>query len=110
MPFAIRSYRRVPICCPVTYHVGDFEGHGTVWNISRAGWRFSGNLPLREGEICSLTVTLPNEEHVCVVAALVCWVRGEEYGVDMLSIDEDSREVLARYLDQELLDWMESHW
>lgn len=103
MPFLIRANRRLPVSCPVTYQVGDFEGHGTVWNISRAGWRFSGNLPLREGEICSLTVTLPNEEHVYVVAALVCWVRGEEYGADMLSIDEDSREVLAAILTKSCL-------
>lgn len=28
MPFSLRSYRRVPVCCPVTYQVGGFEGHG----------------------------------------------------------------------------------
>jgi len=22
MPFTIRSFRRVPVCCPVTYHAG----------------------------------------------------------------------------------------
>ena len=110
MSFTSRPHRRFPVCCPVTYQVGDFEGHGTAWSLSRTGWRFSGNLPLREGEICSLTVTLPNEEHVYVVAAHVCWVRGEEFGVDTLCIDEDSRDVLERYLDQALHVWMESHW
>jgi len=29
----------------VTYQTGLFEGHGTVRNLSRTGWRFSGNLP-----------------------------------------------------------------
>lgn len=42
MSFAIRSYNQVPVYCPVAYHVGDFEGHGTVWNVSRTGWQFSG--------------------------------------------------------------------
>lgn len=110
MPFAIRSYRRVPICCPIAYQTGDFEGHGTVWNCSMTGWRFSGTLPLREGEIFSLTAKLPSEQNVYVLAASVCWVRGEDYGADTLLMDEESREVLGRYLDQDLIDWMESHW
>ena len=44
MPFLIRPYRRFPVCCPVSYHVGQFEGHGTVWNCSRTGWRFTNRL------------------------------------------------------------------
>jgi hypothetical protein len=61
MPFLIRPSRRFPVCCPVTYQRGDFEGHGTVWNVSLTGWRVSGNLPLRIGDVCSLTVNLPSE-------------------------------------------------
>ena len=37
MPFSIRPYRRFPVCCPVTYHAGLFEGHGIVWNLSVNG-------------------------------------------------------------------------
>ena len=50
MPFSIRSYRRVPVCCPVIYQTGLFEDEGTVWNLSFTGWRFSGDLPLRIGK------------------------------------------------------------
>jgi hypothetical protein len=110
MSLAIRSDNRVPVCCPVTYQTGDFEGHGTVWNCSMTGWRFSGTLPLREGEIFSLTVTLPSQEHVYVVAASVCWIRGGDYGAETITIDDESRDVLGRHLDQELHNWMESHW
>ena len=39
MPFSIRPFRRFPICCPVTYHAGLHEGHGTVWNLSLTGWQ-----------------------------------------------------------------------
>lgn len=74
MPFAIRPYRRVPVCCPVTYQTGDFEGHVTVWNLSLTGCRFSGDLPLREGEFFSKTVTLPAEQRVYVLTATVCSV------------------------------------
>ena len=59
MPFLIRPSRRFPVCCPVAYQCGLFERHGTVGNLSLTGWRFSGNLlPLRIGELCSLTVNL----------------------------------------------------
>jgi hypothetical protein len=71
MPFSIRPSRRFPICCPVvTYQCGNFEGHGTVWNVSLTGWRFSGNLPLRDGDVCSLAVTLPNGSPIYVMAAM----------------------------------------
>jgi hypothetical protein len=28
MPFSIRPFHRFPVCCPVIYHAGLFEGHG----------------------------------------------------------------------------------
>lgn len=39
MPFTIRSFRRLPLCCPVTYHVEDFEGFGKVWVVVHDGSR-----------------------------------------------------------------------
>jgi len=46
MPFTLRSFRCLPVCCPVTYQYGLFEDHGTLWNLSLAGWQLTGNLPL----------------------------------------------------------------
>src|ERR1051325_2745477 len=57
MSFSIRPYRRFPLCCPVTYHAGLHEGHGTVWNLSLTGWRLSGDLPLRIGQSFPMRVT-----------------------------------------------------
>ena len=107
MPFLIRPYRRFPIRCPVTYQCGLFEGHGAVWKLSGTGWRISGNLPLRLGEVCSLTVTLPPYQLVYVAAAIVRWVRGEEYGVETLVLDDESRDDLEEYLDQQINTVME---
>jgi hypothetical protein len=104
MPFSIRSNRRFPICCSVTYQCGDFEGHGTLWNVSLTGWRFSGNLPLRIGEVCSVTVNLSTQETLHVAAGIVRWVRGEEYGVETLVIADESREDLGQYLCQRVED------
>jgi len=62
--------------CPVTYHVGLSEGHDMIWNISVNGWRFSGDVPLRVGQTCPLTVHFPNQLSLFVADAIVRWVRG----------------------------------
>ena len=109
MPFLIRPSRRFSVCCPVTYQCGNFEGHGTVWIVSLTGWRFSGNLPLRIGDVCSPTVNLSSESPIYVIAASVWWVqRGEEYGVETLVIDKESQEDLEQYIGQRVDDrWIE---
>ena len=110
MPFTIPPSRRFPVCSPVTYHCGLFEGHGTVWNLSLTGWRFSGNLPLRIGEVCSLTVNLPTQPCIYVAAGVVRWVRGQEYGAEMLVIDDESREGMEQYVCQRVQDkWIGLH-
>ncbi len=73
MPFLIYPSRRFPMCCPVTYQCGDFEGHGTAWNLSLTGWRVSGTMPLRIREVCSLTVNLASELPLYVADAIVHW-------------------------------------
>ena len=100
MPFSIRSSPRFQVCYPFTYQCGDFEGHGTVWNVSLTDWRFSRDLPLRIGEVCSLAVNLPTQETIYVAAGIVRWVRGEEYGVETLVMDAESREDIDEYLWQ----------
>ena len=110
MPFLIRPSRRFPVCCHVTYQCGLFEGHGTVWNLCLTGWRFSGNLPLRIGEVCSLTVNLSRHPRLYVAAGIVRWVRGEEYGVETLVMDDESREDMEQYICQRVEDkWIELH-
>ena len=101
MPFKIRPCPRFSVCWPVTYIVGRFQGHGTVSNASRSGWQVSGNLPLRIGEVCSLTVSLLTHQRVYVTAGIVRWVRGEAYGIETLEIDDDSQEDLDEYLLQQ---------
>ena len=36
MPFAIRTFRRFPMHCAVTYNAGSFQELGTVWET--LGW------------------------------------------------------------------------
>ena len=98
MPFAIRPYRRFPVCYPVTYHAGLSEGFGTVWNVSLSGWRLSGDLPMGVGQTCSLFVTFSNPKRVFVVAGMVRWVRGEEYGIETLVANGTTQARMVRSL------------
>jgi len=98
MPFSIRPFRRSPVQCSVTYHVGPCQGQGTVWNLSLNGWKLSGDVPLRVGETCSLSVNLPNQESVLVAAAIVRWVRGQEYGLETLVVEEQTHSRLEHVI------------
>ena len=106
MPFLICPSRRFPMCCPVTYQCGPFESHGTVLNLSLTGWRLSGNLPLQIGEVCSLTVNLPTQETLYVAAGIIRWVRGKEYGVETLVMDDELRDDIAEYVWQRVAKGM----
>lgn len=98
MPFSIRAYRRFPVQCSVTYNAGPFQGQGTVWNLSCAGWRVSGDLPMRLGESLSLTVTLPNEQCIEVPEAVVRWSRGQEFAVETVKIEQHTHARLQHYV------------
>ena len=98
MPFLIRPYRCSPVECSVTYHAGPFQGQGTVWNLSLNGWKLSGDLPLRVGQVCSLTVNLPSQESLIVPAAIVRWVRGQEYGLETLVVEKQTQSRLEHLI------------
>jgi hypothetical protein len=108
MPFSIRPYRRFPVCCPVTYHAGLIEGQGIVWNLSVNGWRLSGDVPLRVGQTCPLTVNLPNQQSLFVAAAIVRWVRGKEYGVETLVVEKQTQRRLEHLVKRLARESVES--
>ena len=100
MPFTLRLYQRFPVHCSVTYNAGPFQGQGTVWNLSLSGWKLSGDLPLQVGQMCSLTVNLPNEESIVVTAAIVRWVRGQEYGLETLAVEKQTHSRMERVINR----------
>ena len=110
MPFTLRPYRRFSVCCPVTYHAGLRESHGIVWNLSVNGLRLSGDVPLRVGQTCPVTINLPNQETLVVATAIVRWVRGQEYGLETLAVDKETQsqvEHIIQHLEQMALESIE---
>ena len=107
MPFSIGPF---PVCWPVTYHAGLYEGQGIVWNLWVNGWRLSGDVPLRVGQTCPLTVHLPNQVSIFIAGAIVRWVRGQEYGLETLVVDrrtQNRMEELVHHLEQVALESIE---
>jgi hypothetical protein len=100
MPFSIRPYRCSPVQCAVTYHIGPFQGEGTIWNLSLNGWKLSGDVPLRVGQTCSLTVNLLDQPSIVVVAAIVRWARGQEYGLETLVVEKQTQSQLEHVIKQ----------
>ena len=107
MSFSIRAFQRFPVYCPATYSIGPFQGQGTVWNLSCTGWRLSGDLPMRPGEILSLAVTLPNEQHIEIPEAVVRWSRGQDFAVENLAIEPHTRARLKHYVKRLVLNLTE---
>ena len=47
MPFSIRPFRRFPVCCPVTYHAGLFEGQAYGHKAEEAASAFGKEMTLQ---------------------------------------------------------------
>jgi hypothetical protein len=98
MHFSIRPSRRFSLQRPLTYNTGPFQGQGIVWNLSCAGWRLSGDLPMRPWESLSLTVTLPSEQRIVVPEAVIWWSRGQEFAVENLTLEAHTQARLQLYV------------
>jgi len=100
MAFVLRPDRRFPVAIPATYENWSQEGQGMIWNLSSTGWRLSGDLPLALGDICSLSMTLPTKKHIAVLAGIVRWVRGEEFGIETLAMNKTAQARLRTYIQE----------
>ena len=70
------------------------------WLATRES-RFPNALTLSvEPQPASVTVATSTRQRVDVATGIVRWVRGEEYGVETLEMDEESQADLDEYLRQ----------
>ena len=69
-----------------------------MWNLSCTGWRLSGELPMRSGELLSFTVTLPNEQPIEVLEAVVWWSGRLEFAVENVVVEWHTQAPLQHYV------------
>ncbi len=62
--------------------------------MSTRGWRIYGNIPIQVGAVCSMKVGLAAKQWVSVSAGIVRWVRGHEYGIETIVMNDESTEQL----------------
>lgn len=92
--FHLRTYRRVPVHCEVYFSNDETVGTGTIWNLSRTGGRVDATVSVKRGAILTLFIVLPDSvQTVLVDRAEICWSRGHEFGLKVLSIkpEDDAR-------------------
>ena len=53
---------------------------------------------MRTGETLSLTVTLPNEQHILIPETIVRWSRGQEFAVENVVIETHTHARLQHYV------------
>jgi hypothetical protein len=94
------SVPRFPVHGFVTYNAGSFLGQGMVWNFSCSGWRLSGDLPMRIWDTLSLIVTLPNNQYIEILQAVVRWSRGQEFAVETVRVEPDTQARLQQYVQR----------
>ena len=115
MPFVVRTHPRFPVHCPATYEIGHFQGEGTVTNLSVSGFRFSTNLLLHQGQVCAITLNLPNQKNVRLAAGIVRWIcngndethystRKFDYGLEVLMADVRAKQEVMEFLRLQVLN------
>ena len=58
---------------------------------------------MRPGEALSLTVTLPNEQHIEILEDVVRWSRGQEFAVENIAIEPHTQARLKHYVKRLVL-------
>ena len=53
---------------------------------------------MRPGEALSLTVTLPNEQHIEILEDVVRWSRGQEFAVENVVIERHTYAQLQHFV------------
>ena len=91
-----RGGRRAELSCRLFFFGDDdFEGEGTLLDISTRGCRASSLIAVQPGMLLKLSVFLPDYVWpLRVDEAMVRWVNGQEFAVEFTSIRLAQRERL----------------
>lgn len=101
--FKLRTYQRVMLCGSGYYLSEDFLGKGTVWDLSTAGWRIQGDHQVRVGTPLTLRMDLAGENFPLEVEqAVVQWVTGRDFGIQIKKIRHTAAKRLERLIGQHL--------
>jgi len=81
MFFSIHPFRRFPVYYPVTYHAGQCEGQGVIWNLSVNGWCISSTTSNR------WPWKVLNKQRIEIPEAVARWPREETFAVEPVAVE-----------------------
>jgi hypothetical protein len=96
-----RRHPRYPVTLPATFFNERTSGFAKVGNLSEGGCRLASKIAVFVGDVGQLLIELPGGNAPLKVAeATVRWVKGTEYGVEFIRVDEDDRERVNQFTSQ----------
>ena len=101
--FKLRTYQRIMLCGTSYYLSEDFLGKGTVWDISSGGWRIQGDHQVKLGMKLTLRMEFLEEKAPLEVEeAVVQWVSGKDFGIQIRKIRQSAAKRLERLIGYHL--------
>lgn len=101
--FKLRTYQRIMLCGTSYYLSEDFLGKGTVWDISSGGWRIQGDHQVKLGMKLTLRMEFLEEKAPLEVEeAVVQWVSGKDFGIQIRKIRYSAAKRLERLIGYHL--------
>ena len=95
----VRRYPRVAVQLPVSFRNNEYEGEGTLYNLSLGGCRIDTDLAPEKGIYLLMHIYLAYAQPTAIIQlAAVRWSSGTEFGVEFLMLTEATQERLQRFL------------
>ena len=99
-----RMYRRVLADYPSCYLTNHSLGHSVVRDLSLNGFRMEGLPALSRHTMMMVRIWIPDQkEMIDIDQAVVRWVRGHEFGVQIVALSNKADFRLADYIERILL-------
>ena len=99
--YAVRKEPRTSVRCSFCYFCDGALGEGTVWDLSKSGWRANGSIAVTPGSELTVYLKLSDESgsgHIPVEGATVRWVEGLNMGWEITKIEDAARTRLDEFL------------
>jgi len=97
--FRVRSAPRFTLNCRILFCAGQFEGKGTVCDLSKNGCKISSEILVERGMELALSLMLPDHPWpLRVDNAVVRWTRGKEFGLEFITLAPAHEERLLHFL------------
>jgi PilZ domain len=95
----LRKARRLPLQLPVSFTSDEVTGTGIIYNLSKEGCAIESEMHMPMNSYLQLEVQMsPDQSPVFIEFAAVRWSTRTEFGAEFLTLREDSKKRIVKYL------------